>query len=124
MMRNVCLFFLLTLIAATTGCHREIEAGATPETAPIVTFDQFRDAAKDHVSFWTAGSKDGFHYFLLRQGYYRVAASEVEHHLLQLFVDRGGQAEPGKIFFNSRLHSEMNMIIKSDVEPDFMPPKR
>lgn len=122
MMRNVYLFFHLTLIAATVGCHREIEGGATLDTAPIVTIDQFRDVSKDHVSFWTAGSKDGFHYFLLRQGYYRVAASEVEAPALQLKIERG-RAEPGKTYFISRLHPEMNTIIKGEIEPDFMPPK-
>jgi|GEM_PF-2834005 len=127
MIRNFYVVSVFMVSVATSGCQREIEVSTSPETAPIVTIDQFRDAAKDHAYFWTIGSKDGFHYFRLRQGYCRVAVSEVEAPALQRRIDRG-QAEPrigpGFKFVRSRLHPEMNLIIDGEIEPDVKPNRR
>jgi len=124
MTRSFYVASVFMFIVATVGCDQKIAASVDPETAPIVTIDQFRAAAKDHATFWTAGSKDGFHYFRLRQGYYRVAASEVEVPELQRRIEIG-RAElgvgPGLRLVRSRLDSEKNLIVEVESKSDFMP---
>ena len=118
MMRAVCLFLLLTFVAATIGCQQDIDAGVDLENATTVTIDQFRDVAKEDDSFWWVGSKEGFHYFRLRDGFYRVAASEVEMPGFQVFIDRG-QGEPHGSSYPARLHPELDAIGTAKEAPDF-----
>ena len=76
MIRNLYISSLMTLaialVTATTGCNKDISAGADLEHATQVTFDELKEVTQGQRYFFWIGSDKDFHYFETHEGFYRL----------------------------------------------------